>query len=272
MTTNGTTDEHRELTGPVTTRDLPIHEIGKDPLYQRGKESNSDQIADDFLREALGTLIVGERIDGSLWVVDGLQRLLAVRKRGDRDTIKAEVFPSRGPEHEALVFRYINSPKNRKNLKPRDLFRAMLAEGNETAWTIKKEVERVGFSLSLSVGGSSKLLDASRVIGCINEIWKVVNNPKHGGLPGLTFAMRVIGSTWMDDREATSFAVLGGLATFYANRGGKVDEGRLVARLQSRSPGQLKYAINKAKKNNLTNFGIEVYGAEVIDALYRKRK
>ena len=85
--------------------------------YQRGPVSAAKilRMAKKFDLAAVGTVTVGERKDGSLWVVDGQQRTLAAKKRqelaGDIDALDCVVFQSEGWDHEARVFTTMNTER-----------------------------------------------------------------------------------------------------------------------------------------------------------------
>jgi hypothetical protein len=78
--------------------------------YQRGeaRRASTIQKARHWDHAAAGAVIVGQRADGSFWVVDGLQRTLAEAIRGDIEAVDCMVFQSKGPKHEAGVFQRCN--------------------------------------------------------------------------------------------------------------------------------------------------------------------
>jgi hypothetical protein len=88
---------------------IKIAELNVDD-YQRGeaKRASTIQKARHWDHAAAGAVVVGQRADGSFWVVDGLQRTLAEALRGDIDAVDCMVFQSKGPDHEARVFQLCN--------------------------------------------------------------------------------------------------------------------------------------------------------------------
>lgn len=88
---------------------LNLEDLNVD-TYQRGEVSKKSSLgkAKDFSFEAAGALIVGQRQDKSFWIVDGLQRALALLRRGDTKKTYCMVFQSRGYSHEASVFYLCN--------------------------------------------------------------------------------------------------------------------------------------------------------------------
>jgi hypothetical protein len=78
--------------------------------YQRGEARRAATVekAKHWNHAAAGAVIVGQRKDGTFWVVDGLQRTLSEALRGDIDSVDCMVFQSDGAQHEAKVFQLCN--------------------------------------------------------------------------------------------------------------------------------------------------------------------
>lgn len=92
-----------------TPRSIPVKDLDVDHEYQRGvKKSAVMRIARDFSWAACGSLIVMERGNGRYYVIDGQQRLEAIRRRGDIKRVQCMVFISHGVPEEARAFREIN--------------------------------------------------------------------------------------------------------------------------------------------------------------------
>jgi len=112
----------------VLDRDLNI-----DPAYQRDEVSiaNTRALARTLRWDSFGVVVVFEREDGSLWVVDGQQRILALRLRGDFPArgIPARVFKSRGPAHEAEAFLAMNT--GRKPVRAAEKYHAGVLSNHE---------------------------------------------------------------------------------------------------------------------------------------------
>lgn len=243
---------------------LKVDDLKIDPSYQRGVVKKHTKIVKDFMAEALGTITVGEREDGSLWVVDGQQRVTALKALGKKE-VRADVFASQGPEHEAEVFRVMN--KNRTALKPLELFHAALAAGDDEAWTIKKIVEEYGFRIKTSTGISPASNYAaetlSSMIGAISTVETVF---KRGGGDALRFVMSVLKDAWPGDSNRTVDAILYGLYGFWTARGKDVNLERLVPRLNTTTPAKVLSQAQLGVGDRRANV------AEIILKLYRKAK
>lgn len=90
--------------------EVPVSEIKIDRSYQRPEcsEKNTLMIAREFDWDVFGSLTLMQRENGDKYVVDGQQRLLAVRRRGDINRVPCLIFQSDGRDHEARAFAKIN--------------------------------------------------------------------------------------------------------------------------------------------------------------------
>ena len=116
--------------------------------YQRGEASRASTIdkAKNFDHAAAGSAVVGQRKDGTFWIVDGLQRALAEAIRGDIDAVDCMVFQSDGAAHEAQVFQRCNL--GRSTVKAVHKFGVAVVAGSqpevEIAEWIKAQGMRIG--------------------------------------------------------------------------------------------------------------------------------
>lgn len=114
--------------------EFDVNSLGIDELYQRDLYSSfSDSLADDIDPIAFQNVTVAKRSDGSLWVVDGQQRLFAAMKAG-YTSVPCAVFISNGSDHEAEIYKKINADK--KPMKPFDIWKAKLIYKDPAALNI----------------------------------------------------------------------------------------------------------------------------------------
>jgi hypothetical protein len=258
-------------------RIVDLDKIQVDQSYQRTVKPKHKRIIADFNPDALGVPLVGEREDGSLWIVDGLQRITALEEMG-RKQLRAEVFASRGPEHEAEVFKIVNA--NRTRLSAGELFHAALTAGDELAWKIKKIVEESGFVLNL-IGPSTnspihgtKLHQSSayadgRAVSCVNTMQTIVKGhgkeEKKYGEVALRFALRVAKEAWPGDPLGLYNIMLGGLAKFYIRRQGKFDQEVFVNKAKTVQPQKLLNSAGLGVFDKTSNM------VELLEKIYRKK-
>lgn len=240
-----------------------INDLRVDLRYQRDKNKTAiRRIGKDFIPEAMGVPVVGEREDGSLWIVDGQQRIEYLKGEG-KTQVRCEVFASKGVEHEAAVFTRIN--KNRTGLKPLQVFQAALIEGDETAHKIKDLVEEYDFKIPKSGSRSTGLspeLDASHIT-CVNALELIYSR---GGDNALKFCLGIIKACWPNDVIKTRDIILSGLYHFWSNREGIVDLDRLLPRLNTTNPNAMIYTAGQ-----MTGSARTANMAIVIERLYQKR-
>jgi hypothetical protein len=89
---------------------VAVDELKIDHTYQRPEvsDNNTLALARGFNWVAFNSIVVMERTNGDKYVVDGQQRLLAARRRGDIREVPCILFKSDGREHEARAFISLN--------------------------------------------------------------------------------------------------------------------------------------------------------------------
>lgn len=95
---------------------------------------------------AFGALVVMRRANGDYYVVDGQQRLAAVKRRGDIAEVPCIVFQSDGREHEARAFLALNI--QRRPVTSIDKFHAATRAGFEPESTIARYLSSRGVKVS----------------------------------------------------------------------------------------------------------------------------
>lgn len=217
---------------------LQVDELHIDPSYQRGVVARHEKIVSKYNPAAIGRIIVGQRDDGTYWIVDGQQRTVAKRKLGHK-TIDAEVFASDGPEHEAKIFRLVN--KNRTALNSLEIYQAALTAGDEAAWDIKKVVEANGFKIPKYNGGNVEV-SPEKISKTIQAIATLQSCYKVGGTEGIDFVLKTITGAWPNDPLRVREVVLKGIHGFWINRDKTVDLAKLIDRLGKVTPHDLIYS------------------------------
>ena len=251
----------RKLVSKSALRVINLDTISFDPSYQREVKSKHKRIVTSFNPDALGIILVAEREDGSLWCVDGRQRITALLKMG-RKTVRAELFKSDGPEHEAMVFKLVNM--NRMPLNPQEEFKALLTAGDKLAWQIKETVEKCGYKITLSSRGRPRDERGNNEVNAINCLMR--NCRKYGTEP-LKFCLETIKAAWPDDRIANTNGMLAGLMLLHVRFKGIVDNERLLQRLRAVTPHKILYQASQEvlSKNQWAAI------ADVLERLYKKR-
>jgi hypothetical protein len=180
------------------------------------------KIAKDLDQDAYGSLTVGQRADGSYWVVDGMQRLTAARQLGI-GMVPCDVFESKGPEHEARVFRLKN--KARTNVSACALFRAQLIEGDPQTVEIAGAVKEAGLGLRFDSGTHG--WPFVKAVVSLERAYKKV------GRDGLASVLSIICSAWFGESESLRGDVISGIA-YFVSKNPSFDKDRLVKKLSEK--------------------------------------
>ena len=246
-------------------RVVKLDTLQTDPSYQRDVKHKHKTIVAEFDEQALGIPVVGEREDGSVWIVDGLQRITALRKLGWID-VRAEVFASRGPEHEAAVFRLINL--NRVKMSPTDIYRALLTAGDEIAWAVKEAVEGCGFKIVTKRSGHESKENAFFQIQCAGAL---MDEAKKSGVDAIKFALNAAKECWPEDMVAVNTRMLTGLCCWYKRKDGVIDMERLIPRLKTVVPHKILYTAGQTTLSGSGSGSMSNAVADQIERVYRKR-
>jgi hypothetical protein len=144
----------QDMDSPCRHQRIKISELNVDNTYQRGEASNTSTIekAKSMQYAAMSAIVVAKRPDGTYWIVDGLQRTLAAKRRGDIDHIDCMVFDSKGQNHEAEVFLLCN--KGRVPVKAMHKYKTSVAAGRTPESEIDKWLLENGFSVNEYAGES----------------------------------------------------------------------------------------------------------------------
>ena len=137
-----------EMDNRAVHMSIPISMLRIDESYQRPEVSNDSTIqkAKNMQHAAAGAIVVGKRSDGTFWIVDGYQRTLAAKKRGDIAEMDCMVFDSRGSQHEAEIFLLCN--KGRAPVSAMHKYRTSVTAGRNPEAIIDKWLVDNGFCIS----------------------------------------------------------------------------------------------------------------------------
>jgi hypothetical protein len=206
-------------------RKIGVDELNISDAYQRTiVPARVNRIAKNLDQDAFGSLTVGQRHDGSHWVVDGMQRLTAARKLGIA-MVPCDVFQSDGQEHEARVFRLKN--RERTNVSAVSLFNAQMTEGDPQTLEIAAVVKLAGLRLRLRDDGGSGW-PYIKALKCLERSFQRV------GSDGLRAALRVLVESWPGEEGALQGDMIEGMSWFVKKHEG-FDEARLINRLSQKS-------------------------------------
>lgn len=139
-----------------------------DHSYQRPAMHSKTirEIADGFDWAAFGALVVMERQNGRKYIIDGQQRWLAAKMRGDISRLPSIVFSSSGPEQEARAFAALNV--HRFRVSAIYSFRAGAIAGEEPQISISRMLKTKGLRVAAdhdsgAIGFPAKLITTWKI-------------------------------------------------------------------------------------------------------------
>jgi len=244
-------------------RKIDVGELNISDAYQRTiVPARVNRIAKQLDQDAFGSLTVGQRSNGSYWVVDGMQRLTAARKLGI-GMVPCDVFGSDGPGHEARVFRLKN--RERTNVSSAALFRAQLTEGDEQSLQILKVVQEAGMKLALRDEKSS--WPYIRAVKALERSFGRV------GAEGLSTALRIITEAWPGEGESLQGYLIEGVCWFIKKEE-HFDEARLISKLRIKSIASVIRAADAnfklGKDRDWSQYGRSLSYYDALAFIYRK--
>lgn len=246
-------------------RKIGVDELNISDAYQRTiVPARVSSIAKNLDQDALGSLTVGRRPDGSYWVVDGMQRLTALRKLGIA-MVPCDVFESEGPEHEARVFRLKN--RERTNVTSIALFRAQLTEGDQQTLAIASIVKRAGLKIALR--DEKQGWPYVRAVKALERAYSRV------GGDGLLKSLQILSDAWPAEDGAIQGDMIDGMCMFMAKNEG-FDESRLVEKLKMKAvsgvvrAADAKYRLARDANDSGSQYSRSLATCEAIAFIYSK--
>jgi hypothetical protein len=244
-------------------RKISVDKLNICDAYQRTiVVSQVNSIAKDLDQDAFGSLTVGERRDGSLWIVDGQQRWEAAKKLGIQ-SVPCDVFDSEGPRHEARVFRIKN--KHRRNVSPVVVFKAQLSEGDEQTVAIAQAVADAGLKLALRNEGSH--------YPYIKAVKALERSYARVGGSGLILALGIITESWPGEVGSLNGDMIEGMC-FFIKKHSPFDRDRLTSRLSKKSVTSVVRAADAnfklGRDRDSSSYGRSMATYDAISLIYHK--
>lgn len=245
-------------------RKINVDELSISDAYQRTiVPARVNRIAKNLDQDAFGSLTVGQRRDGSHWVVDGMQRLTAARKLSIA-MVPCDVFQSEGQEHEARVFRLKN--RERTSVSALALFNAQMTEGDSQTLEIAAVVKRAGLKLRLRDEGGQGWPYIKAVKALERSFQRV-------GSDGLHSALAILTEAWPGEDGALQGDMIEGVCWFIKKHEG-FDERRLIDRLSKKSiTGVIRAAdanFKLGKDRDSSSYGRSLATYDAIAFIYMK--
>ena len=202
--------------------ELKVTDLKIDPQAQRTlNERRAQSMANEFVPEAIGTIILSKRADGEHYLVDGQHRwracqLLAI------DNVMCEVHHGLSQTEEAILFLI----KNRESSKPNALDEYKIGLTGRIPLFV--DTDEVLKSKGLSVGPTS-----TNAVGAVNGILRIT---EQYGPEILKRTLQVAEAAWDRTAETWDGMLLGGLGMFLGKHHEQINDTELAKRLGKTGP------------------------------------
>ena len=207
-----------------------------------------------FDPDLLGTVILSERADGSLYVIDGQHRIAVAQAANYQGTIPALIFTGLAVREEAQMFLGYQESSPPRTL---EALRVKVEAGDEAAIEMADTLNRYGFTFL-----REPELRRVSAAGALQKGYRL------GGATLLDRVFATIQSAWPSDETAPHGVIVLALATFL-HRFPEVDVTRLARVLSADRPLTLVADIKAMKAiERLPN--LDEAGARLVANLYNK--
>lgn len=154
---------------------MPPHMLAVDPSYQRSIDNPQSQkligkIGRDWDWDLCQPLVVSRRPDGTQWIVDGQHRLAAAVLRGDIEQLPC--FICNYPDAATEAQRFVDFNRNRKALKPLDLWKAAVAAEEPETMEIVSALAASGLFIHNTSNNQHMPQGAITAIGGVTAIYR----------------------------------------------------------------------------------------------------
>lgn len=191
-----------------------------DPSFQRPlNDRKVAKIAAEFDPDAVGVVYVSKRTDGEYVILDGQNRIAAIRRIGWGDQkVPCMVFVGLTLEQEARLFVEFNDLRTRP--RPIEIHKANVVAGDVVSVGIERILEKHGLRFATGPGNGAVV-----AVGAVKQAYE------RGGPESLDFAIDTIVRTWGYNTENFNGEVLRALTLLAARYGQDLDQDRLIKAL-----------------------------------------
>ena len=247
-------------TTEITPRNVVIEALNIDTSYQR----RPARLRGEF-NPVLGMgILVGERRNGQLYIVDG-QRRVDLARRSGLTTLGVNVFRSEGVEHEARMFLAAN---NQRSQTGNQIVKARLAACDQDVVDMKAAIEAEGFTMFIGTGGNR----VPRRISSVTTMLRLFEANREL----FSETLRFINDAWGPDLDlyATKVHFLKGVYVFLKNAlpQDSFNRSRAMTKCGTVSPRRIaqEFAVN-GSSSFATDYGQANNVAEGLKQLYNFR-
>ena len=220
----------KALQGTVV-RKVCVDDITIDPRVQRAVRPRwVAHLASKFNAAAVGTPLLSQREDGTLVVLDGQHRVMAMKSLGlGHRQINAEIATGLSLADEAAVFRERNDFKRPRAID--DFEKGLVAEDPECV-----EIAEIAQRHGWTIGEQHQ----DTMVKAVDALRAIYRGKAHGDAHGrdvLDRTLATVTAAWGKDADAVNGQVLRGVALLFQSYNGEVDAAALARKLGSYNGG-----------------------------------
>lgn len=206
---------------------ISLEDIGIDKRYQREPTvSRSKQISKSFDKQAAGRLVVNMREDGTLWLIDGQHRRLAMMMAGIKEW-SCDVLYGLTIEEEAKLFAVRNSNTSVASMLEKHHAKVMYKDPIATA------IHDMVYSLGLYIPRKSGKMNGESAliaVGCLYDLYASCKSER------LLYILTFIKKTWGIRKKAYSQYMIEGVERFTRRHYNQFREDRFIKQLRQIAP------------------------------------
>lgn len=212
-------------------RMVDLGTLSVDHTYQRPPGRKAEEIGKGWNASLVGVIVVSDRGNGEMVIVDGQNRWIGARAAG-LDELPADIRMGMTIEEEAKLFDDLNT--GRSYVSAIDRFRARLIYRDPIAIDINQIIHDYEGEIAERLGSKYSDQTSVRAVAQLERVYKAL------GADGLRAILSVIKEAWgAIDYDTTNEFTLGGLRQF-AQRQRDADRDRLITRLREEGYGQIR--------------------------------
>lgn len=245
---------------------VPLSELHI-PDYQRGIQySLVKRIVADYDKRLMQPMTVNRRADGLLYVIDGFQRLTALRQLGRNDrALRVLLYQGLTREEEAFIYSMTQMAGTRRILLPIQQFKGALAYGDPEALAVQGAVEATGLSIDehrpseatnlAAVAAARRIvrraLSAQRAAGATDPDWADAQQhlTRVLGIVCQAYPLNeTVGVTVQPNRRRLNAMNIVGVSYFLHHYGDAVEERRLIDKLRQAGLEELRDQVGNYRR------------------------
>ena len=199
------------------------------PQFQRGEiRSQIQRIARRFSWSLFGAAILyRDQEDSQLYVIDGQQRLAALRTKGDHNVmVPSLLYEHISYQRAAKIYHDVNAPGNKRGLTPGDLLKAELAAGEPTALDLYNRTEDLGINIDFDLRSAQRSPVNIRAVAAMRHVYRI------GGGEHYTRVLRALKEAFPEDPARFNQTLLKGMHLFLFRFGSRVTDREVIDKLR----------------------------------------